>query len=492
MVSVFPGPGSSALAESQTAFERTSAEPGCAEASAGAELSGHDGSGAGPAVALTDTATPPAICFACGSLAPPVASRCPACASPRLLIHPELHQLKVAHVDCDAFFAAVEKRDRPELATKPVAIGGGRRGVVAAACYIARIRGVRSAMPMFKALKLCPDLVVIKPDFSKYKQAGQQIRAWMRELTPDIQPISIDEAFMDFRKIGGLDRPEVSPATQLTDFSRRIREELNLTVSVGLSHNKLMAKIASDQDKPRGFCVIGRAETENFLEDKPVRILWGVGPATERSLRRRGITTVGALRRQSEQSLGRHYGVFGPTLHNYARGVDARSVKVRRDASKSVSAETTFFEDSGDPAFLAEKLAALCDRVTKRLRKEKLAGRTVTVKLKTADFKSRTRAQSLVSHTCLADVMDEAAQQLLARELEDGTQFRLIGVGLSDLCDIEFADPYDLADPTRARKKELALLRDMAGMVLDKNHGAPPVAFHPGEWGPEETEALMP
>src|ERR671911_2269195 len=214
------------------------------------------------------------FCRDCLTLsASPLAARCTACGSPRLLRHKERDSLAIAHVDCDAFFAAVEKRDDPTLADKPVIIGGGKRGVVSTACYIARTYGVRSAMPMFKALKACPDAVVIRPNMEKYKVAGREVRRLMAGLTPLVEPVSIDEAFLD---LSGTELVHQGPpALTLARFARRVEREICITVSIGLAPNKFLAKIASDLEKPRGFAVIGKTEAREFLAPRPVGLIFG-------------------------------------------------------------------------------------------------------------------------------------------------------------------------------------------------------------------------
>src|SRR5689334_15449192 len=221
------------------------------------------------------------------------AARCPNCRSPRLARHAELFGLAIAHIDCDAFYAAIEKRDNPDLRDKPLIIGGGTRGVVSTACYIARISGVRSAMPMFKARKLCPDAVILPPNMAKYQKAGKEVRALMLELTPLVEPLSIDEAFLDLSGTETLHKS--SPAESLARLALKIEREIGITVSIGLSHNKFLAKIASDLNKPRGFSVIGKAETLSFLADKPVRFIWGIGQKTSESLAKDGLTTLGQI-----------------------------------------------------------------------------------------------------------------------------------------------------------------------------------------------------
>jgi DNA polymerase-4 len=376
--------------------------------------------------------------------APP--ERCPQCASPRLVVHPELSELAIAHIDCDAFYANVEKRDNPAIREKPVIVGGGRRGVVAAACYVARLYGVRSAMPMFKALKACPDAVVIRPDMAKYKEAGQRIRGLMQEATPLVEPLSIDEAFLDLRGTEALHGGP--PARTLAALALRIEQAFDLTVSIGLSYNKFLAKIASDLDKPRGFAVIGRGEARQFLADRPVGIVWGVGKALQRALARDGIVTIRDLWRYEDAALAARYGAMGHRLYHFSRGEDER--RVEPDApTKSISAETTFETDLSDQSALARELWPLCETVARRLKRSALAGRTVTLKLKTRDFQLLTRRQRLSDPTQLAERIFEAAGSLLAREC-DGRRFRLIGAGVSDLADGAEADPPNLLEPERA------------------------------------------
>ncbi|SDB16443.1 DNA polymerase-4 [Bauldia litoralis] len=391
---------------------------------------------------------PPSLCCDCVSRAPATARRCPACGSPRLLAHPELDRLSIAHLDCDAFYAAIEKRDDPSLADKPVIIGGGRRGVVSTACYIARIRGVHSAMPMFQALKLCPDAVVIPPSMEKYGKVGREVRTLMQELTPLVEPISIDEAFLD---LSGTEKlHHATPAESLGRLALRIERDLGITVSIGLSFNKFLAKIASDQNKPRGFSVIGQAESIDFLRDKPVGLIWGVGAKTREKLAADGIHTIGTLQRMSETDLARRYGSIGLRLARLARADDTRAVNPR-DGAKSVSAETTLETDVSDPHKLKAILRKLSERVSQRLKKAELAGRTVTLKLKTGDFRTRTRSRQLVDPTRLADRIFQAGFHMLERET-DGTRYRLIGIGVSDFDDPLLADPDDLVDTGSAKR----------------------------------------
>lgn len=381
--------------------------------------------------------------------------RCGQCGSPRVIAHAELYTLSLAHIDCDAFYAAVEKRDRPELRDRPVIIGGGKRGVVSTACYIARINGVRSAMPMFKALEACPHAVVIKPDMEKYVRVGRQVRELMMSLTPLVEPISIDEAFLD---LAGTERlHKMPPAETLARFAQRVETEIGISVSVGLSYNKFLAKVASDFDKPRGFSVIGEAEAVAFLAGQPVTLIWGVGKAFATVLEGDGIRRIGQLQTMDQTDLMRRYGTMGARLYHLSRGQDERSVHVEREA-KSVSAETTFNEDLSTADDLVPVLRALAEKVSARLKKSNIAGRTVVLKLKSTDFRIRTRNRQLPDPTRLADKIFSVGREMLSKEL-GGTRYRLIGIGVSDLTDDGKADPPDLVDQqaTRRAKAEIAI-----------------------------------
>jgi DNA polymerase-4 len=393
----------------------------------------------------------------------PAMRRCRACGSPRLVRHPELDRLTIAHVDCDAFYASIEKRDNPSLADKPVIVGGGKRGVVSTCCYVARIHGVRSAMPMFKALEACPDAIVIKPDMEKYARVGREVRKMMQDLTPLVQPLSIDEAFLD---LAGTERLHHDPPSRtLAKFARRVEQEIGITVSVGLSYCKFLAKVASDMNKPRGFSVIGEAEAFDFLKERPVTLIWGVGKAFAATLAADGITMIGQLQQMDEDVLMKRYGIMGRRLFNLSRGQDDRKVHLN-DEAKTVSAETTFFEDYSSAEDLVPILRALSEQVSRRLKKAALAGHTVVLKLKTQDFKLRTRNRRLDVHTQLADRIFREGHALLEKEL-DGTKYRLLGIGVSDLGDSARADPPDLIDQDASRraKAEAAMdaLRDKFG-----------------------------
>ena len=390
------------------------------------------------------------LCRKCGWTGSAAArpARCPECGSPRLVEHAELFDLSIAHVDCDAFYASIEKRDDPTLRDKPLIIGGGQRGVVSTCCYIARQSGVRSAMPMFTAKKLCPEAVIIPPNMAKYVSVSREVRALMDRMTPLVEPLSIDEAFLDLAGTAALHR--ASPAEVLARFAREVEEQIGVTISIGLSHNKFLAKIASDLDKPRGFAVIGEAETLSFLADKPVSLIYGVGKVFTETLRRDGYETIGQLQRADPVELMRRYGESGARLSRLANGLDERPVSVD-GAMKTISAETTFNSDIASFDELSAHLLALSERLAERVKVKGIVGDTVTLKLKSAGFKLRTRARQLMFPSQLAGVLYEAGEQLLAREI-DGTAFRLIGIGLSGLREAGGEDPTDLIDPGIARR----------------------------------------
>ncbi|MBS0534160.1 MAG: DNA polymerase IV [Proteobacteria bacterium] len=383
-----------------------------------------------------------AFCRDCLTDTAETAKRCQACGSPRLLRHAELATLTVAHIDCDAFYATIEKRDDPSLADKPLIVGGGKRGVVSTCCYIARTYGVRSAMPMFEAMSRCPHATVIKPNMQKYVAVGRQVRAAMLELTPLVEPLSIDEAFLD---LTGTERLHgMSAAKVLARFARDVERDIGITVSIGLSANKFLAKIASDLDKPRGFAVISPAEATDFLAPRPVGFIYGVGAVSAAKLAGDGFRTIADLQRADERDLMRRYGEEGLRLSRLARGIDTRKVDPERD-TKSVSSETTFNTDISDFRPLEQTLWELTEKVSSRLKASHLSGSTVTLKLKSADFKIRTRARSLPAPTQLAGRIFAAGRDMLKNEV-GLTRYRLIGIGVSSLEDAIGEDLSDLID----------------------------------------------
>jgi DNA polymerase-4 len=387
------------------------------------------------------------FCRDCLKDAAAAATRCRACGSPRVLRHAELDTLTIAHIDCDAFYATIEKRDDPSLADRPLIVGGGKRGVVSTACYIARTYGVRSAMPMFEALRRCPNAAVVKPNMAKYVEVGREVRKRMRDLTPLVEPLSIDEAFLD---LTGTDRLHgMSTARVLARFAVAVERELGITVSIGLSANKFLAKIASDLDKPRGFAVLAPSEAPAFLAPKPVGFIYGVGAVSAAKLANDGFRLIGDLQRADERDLMRRYGEEGLRLARLSRGIDERRVDPDRE-TKSVSAETTFERDIGDFRPLEQHLWHLCEKVSSRLKAQGLAGATVTLKLKSADFKIRTRARSVGSPTQLAARIFAAGRDLLKNEI-GATRFRLIGIGVSALDETGGDDLADLIDRRTAK-----------------------------------------
>jgi DNA polymerase-4 len=393
------------------------------------------------------------LCRDCFTLGEDAVRRCGRCGSLRQVAHDELTRLTIAHLDCDAFYASVEKRDRPEVRDKPVIVGGGQRGVVTTCCYIARLYGVRSAMPMFKALRLCPDAVVIKPEFAKYRAESARIMAKLATLTPLVQPLSLDEAWLDLA--GSEQLHGGPPAVVLAKVQAEIEREIGITVSIGLGANKFLAKIASDLDKPRGFSVIGAAEARAFLAPRPVSILPGVGPAFSKVLEKAGYRTVGDLARAEPRTLADRYGAYGLRLSRLAQGQDARAVDPEQDR-KSISAETTFNDDISGLDELEDRLWPLCDRVARHAREDGVAGRVATLKLKTADFRLITRRRTLPVPTQTGKALFAVARELLAAEARGG-KYRLIGAGLSDFVDAAQGLDMFAEEERRARKSESAI-----------------------------------
>ena len=389
--------------------------------------------------------------------------RCPLCGAPRLVAYPAGDRLTIAHIDCDAFYASIEKRDNPALWDQPVIVGGGRRGVVSTCCYIARTFGVRSAMPMFQASKLCPQAVVIPPDMARYASVGRQIKSLMQDLTPLVEPVSIDEAFLD---LTGCERVHdaAAPLT-LARFAKKIESEIGVTISVGLSYCKFLAKFASDLDKPRGYSIVERSRAVALLAAEPISRIWGVGKVAQTRLNQAGLRLIGDIQALDEATMFARHGPEGGRLWRLAHGRDDRRVTPERD-TKSISAETTFDVDSADKEHLTRTLLLLCERVAARLRKQQLACRNVTLKLRTADFKLRTRSRSGFEPTQLASRLFLVARALLDKEM-DGARFRLLGVSTADFVPADFADQGDLVDNgvgrEKARERAIDSLRDKFG-----------------------------
>lgn len=398
------------------------------------------------------------MCRDCDTIVSDTSDQCPKCLSYRVVSHPNLETLSIAHIDCDAFFAAIEKRDNPDLKDKPVIVGGGKRGVVATCCYIARVNGVRSAMPMFKALKACPEAVVVKPRREAYSAASKQIQEKFRSLTPTVQMLSVDEGFLD---LAGTTRlTGAFPAMSLSRLAREIEDEVGITISIGLSENKFLAKTASELDKPRGFALISKSEAMSFLAEKPVGFLHGVGKQLAKKLERDGFRYVGDLQASQARELIRHYGETGLWLHQRSQGIDNRPVRTDT-IRKSVSAERTFETDIRDYATLEDRLWQVCEETAIRAKRHNVEGSTVTLKLKTKDFRTLTRSATLPTGTNLANTLFKITKPILAREAQGERAYRLIGVGLSHLQEARF-DDRDLIDPGVEKRAKAERASDAA------------------------------
>ena len=400
----------------------------------------------------------PSLCRDCDTYVSETVESCSNCQSFRIVAHDELETLSIAHIDCDAFFAAIEKRDNPELKDKPVIVGGGKRGVVATCCYIARLHGVHSAMPMFKALKACPQAVVVRPRREAYSTASKQIRSKLQALTPKVQMLSIDEGYLD---LSGTNRiNHAFPALSLSRLSREIEDEIGITISIGLSENKFPAKTASELDKPRGFALLNRDEAVRMLADKPINFIHGVGKQLAKKQERDGYRTVADLQGAEHRDLIRHYGETGLWLHQRAQGIDNRPVRTDT-LRKSVSAERTFDKDISDYALLEDRLWQVCEETAIRAKKSNVEGSTITLKLKTKDFRQLTRSTTISTPTNLAQTLFRLSKPLLARETTQGRAYRLIGIGISHLEDARW-DARDLLDPSVEKRAKAERASDAA------------------------------
>ena len=391
------------------------------------------------------------ICRECLSTFDSKVLYCANCESLNLISHKEIEKLDIAHVDCDAFYASIEKRDNPKLKNSAVIIGGGKRGVVATACYLARIKGVRSAMPMYKALKLCPSAIIIKPNMSKYRDASRKIQNLMNQLTPLTEPISLDEAFLDLSGTKKLHKK--IPAVLLAELSKKINQEVGISVSIGLSYNKFLAKICSDLDKPKGFSLLGRGDSKKFLSSQPVEILWGVGKILKRKLNNDGIKTISQIEELGIKEVINRYGSIGSHIYSLSQGKDLRRVVPQRQI-KSISHETTFENDISDKEVLEKKLWSLCEKVSKRSKEKGLGGQTITLKLKTKEFKLISRSCTIDEPTQIGELIFQNSKTLLDRE-DDKVKYRLIGVGISNLKDSELCDLYDLINISKTKNAKI-------------------------------------
>lgn len=400
----------------------------------------------------------PSICRDCDEIFAIEPTTCSACGSTRIVSHSKLHDMGIAHIDCDAFFAAIEKRDNPSLKHKPVIVGGGKRGVVATCCYIARLHGVRSAMPMFKALKACPEAIVVKPRREAYSEASRRIREKLKQLTPMVQMLSIDEGYLD---LGGTDMVhKASPAIALARLARDVEADIGITISIGLSENKFLAKTASEIDKPRGFAALSADEAPGFLSGKPIGFLHGVGKQLASKLERDGLVSVGDIQAEELRSMIRRYGETGLWLHQRANGIDNRPVRIDTER-KSVSAERTFNTDISQLALLEDRLWQVCEEAALRAKKHGIEGSTLTLKLKTKEFRSITRSTTLMTPTNLAQTLFRVSRPLLEKETHGGKAYRLIGIGLSHLVDARW-ETKDLIDPQVEKRAKAERASDAA------------------------------
>ncbi len=378
----------------------------------------------------------------------PSAPTCSNCGSRRLLSHPELYQLTIAHIDCDAFYAAVEKRDNSALKNKPLIIGHGKRGVVATACYIARLSGVGSAMPVFKARKLCPDAIFIPPNMKKYRDVSRQIRSMMQALTPLVEPLSLDEAFLD---LSGTERMQgVSAAETMARLAKNIEDEIGISASVGLAPNKFLAKLASDINKPRGFSVIGKGDMIETLAAMEIKRIWGVGKSMQRQLTQAGLTHIAQLQQMQEAPLIKRYGELGQRLYKLSRGIDTRTVNPSRP-TKSISTERTLEKNLKTYESLEALLWPMCERVSHELKQKNFAAMTITLKMKNSQHKSVTRSRTLDNPTQMAELLFEVGSSLL-KTVCGTSYYRLIGIGASQLTVPDQADPPDLIEPGRTKR----------------------------------------
>jgi len=408
-----------------------------------------------PAPAAPETASVPnalanSLCRDCGTLAHlddgagPAPRACGQCGSERVVAHPELATLAIAHVDCDAFYASVEKRDHPELASEPVIVGGGQRGVVLTACYIARRYGVRSAMPMARALQLCPGAAVVKPDMEKYRRESRRIRDLMEALSPRVESVSIDEAYLDLGEPASDERSNNEPpARSLARLALQVEKRVGVTISIGLAPNKMLAKIASDFGKPRGFHVIGESDKLAVLAPMSVSAISGVGPVMTRKLEEMGYATIADLRRAKLDELTHRFGRWGRSLLARAHGEDPRRVGFGRGRNVSVGAERTFAKDLARLEDIAAVVEQITQRVAERLVRADLAATALTLKLRRHDRYTTTHACRLHDPTQRAETILAAVLPVLRPRI-DGTRYRLVGVTAHDLVPGQQADPPDL------------------------------------------------
>ena len=412
-------------------------------------------------------------CFASGYLGAEKAPQsCLSCGGD-IRVDDEIFNLTIAHIDCDSFYASIEKRDNPDLLDKPVIVGGERRGVVAAACYVARQHGIRSAMPSFKAKQLCPDVTIIKPRMDHYVSVSRQIREMMISLTPQIEPLSIDEAFLDLSGTHLLHK--ASPAEMLMRLQQKIKQDIGITVSVGLAANKSLAKLASDQGKPDGFFILNQDKAAAWLADKPVSIIYGIGKKAAQKLTDAGLPLCRDLAQAELGHLAQLLGKNAAFIQNLSKGIDTREVKVERQA-KSISSETTFNKDISLESELKPIIERQAMRVSRRLKEKGLKGRVITLKAKTAHHKIITRSKTLSAPTDKAYEIFDVATALMAGLIGEGHYWRLLGVGVDgfdhDNTAPSHTDFFSLLEPAAKKplEKDKVKSRDAIEKALDDMH----------------------
>ena len=384
---------------------------------------------------------------------------CPYCHDGRLVVDDEILTLSIAHIDCDSFYASIEKRDNPELNGKPVMVGGETRGVVAAACYEARKFGVRSAMPTFQAKKLCPHITVVRPRMDHYVSVSRKIREMMHSLTPLVEPLSIDEAFLDLTGTQALHK--ASAAEMLMRLQKTIKDEIGITVSVGLAANKSLAKLASDQDKPNGFFVLNAARAKQWLAPRPVSTIYGIGKSAAKRLTDAGYRTCGDIVRADLKQLVPVLGKQSLFIQQLAQGIDNRNISTERE-TKSVSSETTFNKNLSSENDLLPVLERQALRVSRRLKAQALQGNVVTLKLKSSSFQSLTRRKTIANPTDKAHEIFDVATQLLKKEISPDKSWRLLGVGVDGFeAKAQTTDFLMALDETNQKKDKLEQALDV-------------------------------
>ena len=366
----------------------------------------------------------------------PHAQYCLECHGKRLITHQEITSLNIAHIDSDSFYAAIEKRDNPALASQPVIVGGRHRGVVAAACYIARIYGIRSAMPIALALKKCPHAVIIPPNMAKYRQVSYEMRKIFMVISDIVEPLSFDEAYLDLQHCYK-DKGNYAAAL-LAYIANKIEYDIGITVSIGLSYNKFLAKLASDMDKPRGFFVIGQHDAKPLLATMPVNKLWGVGAVLAQKLRAQGYYHIGDIQQADAKKLQHKFGKIGAQLWQFAHGEDNRNISSSRDM-KSISTEITLDDDTDDDKTIKDIIRQQAHEITNRMMRYDVGAYQFTLKFKKSDFTLITRSHTSDQPTINPEKITDIGYYLY-QQMPIGQTIRLIGFGAHHFIDQQQCD----------------------------------------------------